>query len=264
MSAITLTPLDLLMASLLIVLDAALSILLRLDLHRQIVWAAGRMVVQLLGVGYILRFVLALNHPGATLAIIAVMALIAAREIARRPKLRFLGKDGYLVSATGVLLATVVTAGLALATAIRPMPWYEARYAIPLAGIILGSVLNAGSITLDSLLTGLKRERATIEAQLLLGASFRVATGATLREAVRRGMLPIINQMSAAGLITLPGIMTGQVLAGMDPLHAVQYQILLMFLLAGASGISSLSIAYLALGRLTDDRQRLRLERLTP
>jgi putative ABC transport system permease protein len=75
-------------------------------------------------------------------------------------------------------------------------------------------------------------------------------------------MIPVANQMSAAGIITLPGIMTGQLLAGMDPMEAVKYQILLMFLLAGASGLSAVGAAMLAVRALGDDRQRLRVDRL--
>ena len=262
MTPILLSPQDLAVASLLVLLDAGLSVVLRIGIHRQILWAALRMVVQLVAVGYLLRFIFALNSPLATLAIIIVMAVIAAREIAVRPRQRFKGIEGYGLTTVTVFLATFVTGGLALTTAIRPQPWFDPRYAIPLAGIILGSVLNAGSITLDNLLGTLSRERPAIEAQLGLGAPFLVATKPLLRDSVRRGLLPIINQMSAAGIITLPGIMTGQILAGMDPVDAVKYQILLMFLLAGASGIAALTVASLALGRLTDDRQRLRLDRL--
>jgi putative ABC transport system permease protein len=166
------------------------------------------------------------------------------------------------LSAGAVGVATLVTVGLALATAIRPHPWYDPRYAVALVGIILGSVLNAGSLSLDALVGGVGRERAAIEAQLALGVPFRAATSRLLREAVRRGLLPIINQMSAAGVITLPGIMTGQILAGLDPMEAVKYQILLMFLLAGASGLAAVTVAVSAMRRLTDDRQRLRLDRL--
>lgn len=263
MTAILLSPGDLAIAAALLVFDAGLSVALRLGVHRQIMWAGLRMVVQLVAVGYLLRFVFSLNNPAATLAIVVVMSLIAAREIAARPKRRFKSVDGYALSAVSVFLATFVTAGLALATAIRPQPWFDPRYAIPLAGIILGSVLNAGSITLDNLLGGLQRERSAIEAQLGLGVPFREATIPLLRDSIRRGLLPVINQMSAAGIITLPGIMTGQILAGMDPVDAVKYQILLMFLLAGASGIAALTVGFLALRRLTDDRQRLRLDRLT-
>ena len=165
-----------------------------------------------------------------------------------------------LQAAASALL--VVYVAFALATAIRPQPWYDPRYAISLAGIILGSVLNAGSLTLDSLLGGVGRERAAIEARLALGESFREAVAPLLREAIRRGLLPVVNQMSAAGVITLPGVMTGQILAGLDPLEAVKYQILLMFLLAGAGGLTALAIAFGALRRLTDGRQRLRLDRL--
>jgi putative ABC transport system permease protein len=262
MNAISLSPTDLAIAASLILFDAVLSILLKLNLHRQVLWAAARMVVQLIAVGYLLRLVFALHNPAATVAVVVVMAAVAAREIAVRPERRFKGADGLILSSTGVAIATVATVALALLTAIRPHPWYEARYAISLAGIVLGSVLNSGSLALDNLLTSVTRERPSIEAQLGLGESFNDSTRTLVRQAIRRGIMPTVNQMSAAGVITLPGIMTGQILAGLDPLEAVKYQILLMFLLAGASGLSAAIIAYLALRRLTDDRQRLRLDRL--
>lgn len=262
LNPIVLSPTDLAIAGSLIAFDALLSILLKLNLHRQVLWAAARMVVQLIAIGFLLRLVFGLHNPAATVAVVVVMAMVAAREIAVRPERRFKGTDGLILSSTGVAIATVATVALALLTAIRPHPWYEARYAISLAGIVLGSVLNSGSLALDTLLTSVSRERAAIEAQLGLGESFASATRALVRQAIRRGLMPIVNQMSAAGVITLPGIMTGQILAGLDPLEAVKYQILLMFLLAGASGLSAAIIAYLALRRLTDDRQRLRLDRL--
>jgi putative ABC transport system permease protein len=259
---IVLAPTDLAIAASLIAFDALLSVILKLNLHRQVLWAATRMVVQLIAIGYLLRLVFALHNPAATVAVVVVMAVVAAREIAVRPERRFKGADGMILSATGVAIATFATVALALLTALRPHPWYEARYAISLAGIVLGSVLNSGSLALDNLLTSVTRERPSIEAQLGLGSSFTGATRTLVRQAIRRGIMPTVNQMSAAGVITLPGIMTGQILAGLDPLEAVKYQILLMFLLAGASGLSAAIIAYLALRRLTDDRQRLRLDRL--
>jgi len=259
---ISLSPTDLVLASSLVALDAGVSIGLRLQLHRQLLWAATRMVIQLIAVGFILRFIFALNNPLATLAIVLVMGAIAAREIAARPVRKFRGFAGLAISGATVALATLVTAILALTTAIRPHPWYDPRYAVSLVGIILGSVLNSGSLALDGVVGGVWRERTAIEAQLGLGVDYRAATLPLLREALRRGLLPIINQMSAAGLITLPGIMTGQIIAGMDPMEAVKYQILLMFLLAGASGVAALVVAELALRRLSDPRQRLRVDRL--
>jgi putative ABC transport system permease protein len=210
----------------------------------------------------VLKAVFALDHPAATLGIVVVMILIAGREVAARPERRFRDASNLALGAGSVALATLITAILALTTAIRPHPWFAPRYAVPLAGIILGNVLNAASLTLDSLLSAMDRERTAIEARLCLGHSYWQAVGGQLRTAMRRGLLPIINQMSAAGVVTLPGIMTGQILAGLDPIEAVKYQILLMFLLSGGSGLAAVSIAYLAAWRLTDGRQRLRLDRL--
>jgi putative ABC transport system permease protein len=262
MTVIVLHPADLAVAASLVVLDAGLSLLLALRLHRQIATASARMVIQLIAIGYVLKLVFALANPAATLGIISVMVLIAAREVAARPERRFKDLSNLGLGAAAVSLATMLTLALALTTAIRPRPWYDPRYAVPLAGIILGNVLNACSLTLDSLLSGLWRERLAVEAQLCLGASYWKAVAGPLRTSIRRGLLPIINQMSAAGVVTLPGIMTGQILAGLDPVEAVKYQILLMFLLSGGSGLAAVGVAYLAAWRLTDARQRLRLDRL--
>jgi putative ABC transport system permease protein len=262
MNPILLTPRDLAVASVLILFDAALSVALRLALQRQILWAALRMVVQLVAIGFVLRFVFSLDNPIATLAVVLIMVLVASREVAARPERRLRGFETLGIGAASVAVGTGVTAILALTTAIRPHPWFDPRYAVPLAGIVLGSVLNASSLALDSLLGGVARERAAIETRLALGTPYREAIRPLLRTAIRRGLLPVINQMSAAGIVTLPGIMTGQVLAGLDPLEAAKYQILLMFLLSGGSGLAAVVVAYLAAWRLGDARDRLRLDRL--
>ena len=145
--------------------------------------------------------------------------------------------------AAAVGATTLVTALFILNTALRPDPWYDPRYVIALVGIVLGSVLNAASLALDGMLAGASREKLAIEARISLGAPPRLAFATVLRESVRRGILPSINQMSAAGIITLPGIMTGQIIAGMDPVEAAKYQILLMFLLCGASGMAAMGAA---------------------
>ena len=263
MTPILLTPFDVAIAAVLIVADGVLSVLLRLGLHRQLAIATVRMVVQLVLVGFILRAVFAIASPLLTLGVVLAMIAIAGREVAARPEQRMGRFGNYAVGASAVFIATAVTAILALTTAIRPHPWYDPHYAIPLAGIILGNVLNGASLALDSMLGGVVRERVAIEAQLALGVPFRQAIRRLVRESVRRALLPIINQMSAAGIITLPGIMTGQILAGMDPLEAAKYQIVLMFLLSGGSGLAAVAVVYLAATRLSDERQRLRLDRLT-
>ena len=262
MTPILLTPEDIALAALLLVADGVLSIVLGLGLHNRLAIAGARMVVQLLLVGYLLRLVFASGLPSVTLLLIVLMALVATREIGARPDARLVRLGNYAIAGTAVTVSTGLTAILALTTAIRPHPWWDPHYAIPLTGIILGSVLNSASLSLDTVLRGVRTERTAIEAQLALGVPYAQATRPLVRDAARVGLLPVVNQMAAAGVITLPGIMTGQILAGLDPLEAVKYQILLMFLLTGSSGLAAVLVAGLAVRRLTDERQRLRLDRL--
>ncbi|RSE95463.1 ABC transporter permease [Achromobacter aegrifaciens] len=264
MDVIKLQASDLAIASLLVLLSAGISFALRLNLQRQVLWAALRTVVQLLLVGHILRIVFAHAAPWRPARAVAVMMARAAREGAARPKARLTQRGNGWVGAMAVAGTTVITVLFILNTALRPDPWYDPRYTIALIGIVLGSVLNAASLALDGVLSGARREKLAIEARLALGATVHEAFSSLLRESVRRGIVPSINQMSAAGIITLPGIMTGQIIAGMDPIEAAKYQILLMFLLCGASGMAAIAAAYGAMRRLTDERGRLRLDRLHP
>ena len=264
MTPILLHPGDIAIAASLVLFDAALSARLRLGLTRPLLVAAVRMVVQLVLVGLLLRWVFSLASPLATLAVVLAMVAIAAREVAARPERRLANQGNLAIGASAVAAATGLTTTLALVTAIRPTPWFDPRYAIPLAGIVLGNVLTASSMALDGVLGDVVRERGAIEAQLALGARFSEATNPLLRRALRRALLPMVNTFSAAGIITLPGIMTGQILAGMDPLEAAKYQILLLFLLAGGSALAATATVVLARRHLTDGRERLRLDRLLP
>lgn len=262
MEPLMLSPTDLALAAILLLCNGALSLALGLQIHRPLAIAAVRMVVQLLLVGLVLRWILEIRSPLATGLAVLLMVAAAAREVAARPRRRLRGWSGMRISAIVVSAASLLTVALTLATAIRPDPWYDPRYAIPLMGIVLGSVLNSASISLDAFLSGVVTAAASIEGRLALGEPRNEALKPHVVAAIRSGMLPVINQMSAAGIITLPGIMTGQVLAGMDALEAAKYQILLMFILAGASGIATFGSAALAALRITDERHRLRLDRL--
>ncbi len=262
MNPILLSTSDLVLASLLIVAGAGLSLAVSLGIHRTLLIAALRMVIQLLLVGLILRAVFALASPWITLGLVIAMIFAAAREAGSRQERRLDGRWQFVVGLATVSVPTIVITVLALVTALRPSPWYDARHAIPLAGIILGNAMNAASLTLQTAFNAAWYQRQAIDARLALGADRHTALRPILRQAVRSGILPTINTMSAAGIITLPGIMTGQILAGMDPIEAARYQILLMFLPSGGSILAVVLAAWLGLWRLTDSRHRLRLDRL--
>jgi putative ABC transport system permease protein len=252
---------ELAIGAVLVLLNAALSLLLNLGIGRDLLVAAVRVVVQLLLVGVVLKMVFELASPLAVATVIAVMLAAASYEIHSRQQRRLAGAWGFGIGAGTTMLATlfVTTFGVA---ALRPDPWFDPQVLIPVVGIVLGNVMNGVSISLNAFNTGIVKERQAIEARLALGASRRSAFRPMQRSALRSGMIPIINQMSAAGIITLPGMMTGQILAGMPPLEAAKYQILVLFLLAGGAGLGAIAATSLAVRRVTDRRDRLRLDRL--
>ena len=151
---------------------------------------------------------------------------------------------------------------IALTVIIQNAPWYMPQYAIPLMGMMLGNTMNGISLGLDRLTTTAWQQKAIIENRLMLGQDWNEAIGDIRRESIRSGMIPIINAMAAAGLVSLPGMMTGQILAGNPPVEAVKYQILIMFMIAGGAGFGNMTAVWLGSRRLFDDRERLRLDRL--
>jgi putative ABC transport system permease protein len=254
---------DLALAAALVVLNAGLSLLLQLGFARAMLVAGVRTVVQLLLVGLVLKTVFALHSPWLVGAVMLAMFGTASYEILSRQERRFTGLWGWGVGTATTMLATLFVTGFAMAV-LRPAPWFEPQVTIPLLGIILGSVMNGVSVSLNAFNTGVVRERAAIEARLALGVDRSTALRPMQRSALRSGMIPIINQMSAAGIITLPGMMTGQILAGMAPFEAAKYQILILFLLSGGAGLGALAATVVAVRRVTDERDRLRLDRLDP
>lgn len=262
MNYISLGVLDLAIASVLVLLNGALSFFLGLGLERQLLIAAIRMIVQLALVGLVLKTLFALSSPGWTAFAALVMILFAGREIMARQERRMTGFWAYGLGTGCMLLAASLVTVFALTTQIQPEPWYNPRYTLPLLGMMLGNTMTGISLGLHSLLTGLVRDRNAVEAQLTLGATRWQATLPVTRNALHSALMPIINTMAATGLVSLPGMMTGQILAGAEPMEAVKYQMLIMFLIAGGTALGSVSAVLGGVYWLTDARHRLRLERL--
>jgi putative ABC transport system permease protein len=161
-----------------------------------------------------------------------------------------------------MMMSSLLVTIFALMTTLRPDPWYDPRYAIPLLGMILGNCMTGVGLGLNTLTTGLVSRRASVEAQLMLGATRQVAAAPVTREALRSALMPTISSMAATGVVSLPGMMTGQILGGVPPVEAVKYQILVMFLIAGGTGLGAVTAVLGGVYRLTDRRHRLRLDRL--
>ena len=263
-SYISLSYWDLAGAALFLLINAGLSIALDLGIHRRMLIAAARMVVQLSLMGVVLIALFRIVSPLLTGLAALGMALFAGREIAARQERPLAGAWSYGLGTVCITTASMVVTIFALAVSLRPHPWYDPRYAIPLLGMILGNAMTGISLGIHGMTTGLTNRRTAVEAQLMLGADRSTALGPVMRQALRGALMPIINSMSATGIVSLPGMMTGQILGGVAPADAVKYQLLIMFLIAGATGIGAVAAVIGCTYRLTDARHRLRLDRLGP
>ncbi len=261
-SYIPLDSLTLAFASLLLVINGVLSLVLRLDLAWRYGLAALRMVVQLVAVGLVLKALFAAVSPWLTGAVALAMILFAGREIYARQERRFTGWWSYGLGVTCMATAAIAVVLFALTIQLQADPWYHPRFSLPILGMVLGNTMTGVALALDTLTIAANRERAAIEARLALGYNRFEAMRPIQRLALRTALMPTINGMAAAGLVSLPGMMTGQILSGVDPIEATKYQLLIMFLIAGGTGLGAITAVVGGLWRLSDQRHRLRLDRL--
>jgi len=250
------------LAALLVLALAATMRLTRLGLAGPLLVAAGRTAIQLALVGLVLEALFAVGSLGWIALMALAMLLIAGREVMARQKHRFAGGWAFGIGTVSMFVSAFSVTVLTLVVVIGPEPWYAPQYAIPLLGMLLGNTMNGIALSLDRLTESAWRERAVIENRLMLGQAWTEAIGDIRRNAMRSGMIPIINAMAAAGLVSLPGMMTGQILAGSPPAVAVKYQILIMFTIAGGTGFGTMVAVSMGSRRLFDARGRLRIDRI--
>ena len=257
---IELTPFDLALAAILLTIPAAISIALKLGLERKLGIASIRTVVQLALIGFILEWVFELSQWYLVVPTLLVMLVAASRAAIARSDRRFPG--AYLAAFGSLVLASSFTTFSVTEVVIGVEHWYEPRYVIPLLGMLLGNALTGISLGLDRLLSDVTKQKRAIEARQALGATNWQAVIPFTRDAVRNGMIPIINSMMVVGLVSLPGMMTGQILAGANPVNAVAYQILIMFMIATCTAFGVILLCLLAFRAISHPEHRIRWERI--
>jgi len=224
-----LTYLDLFVSSLLMLVPIVISHLLRLTLEKDLLIGSVRVFVQLVAVGFILHYVFALDRPLPVAGILLLMTIIAGYNAAKRA-----GVTGLrlVLIASGVIgLCTVVLAAYVFYLVIGIKPYYNPAYVIPIVGMMLNGAMTGLAIGVRALDRGMKEGRDRIEAALIVGATSWQASLHVVREALRQAMVPAINSMMTAGIVQLPGMMTGQIISGVEPILAVRYQVIIFYLL---------------------------------
>jgi putative ABC transport system permease protein len=235
----------------LIVVAGAISLVLSLGLLRSLLVGALRTYFQLLALGFVLRWVFGIDHVLLVLALLLVMILFAAQILLGRVHLRPQGIFGHAFLA--LFLSSLSVTFLVTTTVIGVSPWYRAQYVIPLAGMMLGNSMNGIGLALERLFGDLRARRREMEMMFALGAGRREVAQPSIQSAVRAGLIPTINSMSAVGIVFIPGMMTGQILAGAPPLDAAAYQIVIILMISAATALGIIIVVFLTYRRAFDE-----------
>ncbi|MGL5033669.1 MAG: ABC transporter permease, partial [Microcystaceae cyanobacterium] len=141
-----------------------------------------------------------------------------------------------------LFVSTVLTLGYAILVIIQPAAWYQPQYLIPLAGMVLGNAMSSASLAGERLSSLIQQNQRELETHLCLGATPKQAIAGYQQTAIQASLIPTLNQMMVVGIVSLPGMFTGQVLAGMDPINAASYQILILFMIAFANLLTAILV----------------------
>ena len=234
----------------------AVSMRQALGLERDLVIGSVRTVVQLYGVGFVLAAVFAAARWYWVALILVAMTAVATQAAVSRLG-RPLPGAGW-IAAIALSLSTAATLAYVIALVIEVRPWWEPQYVIPIAGMILGSSMTSAALAGDRLQGDLRARADEVEARLALGFSGMEAVQPMVRAALRAAMMPTVNTMMTVGLVQLPGMMTGQILAGSSPLLAIRYQIVVVFMQTAATGLGALIFVRLAARRYLTPAHQLR------
>ena len=217
---------ELALFSLILLIPLTINKRYKLGIAKDTVISVVRMTVQLVLVGVYLEYLFKLNSLAVNLLWLAIMIVVGASSIVSKtnlPKKPLMWPLIAGLSSSLFPLLAAIAFGL-----VKPEPFYNAQYMIPLAGMLLGNSLSSNIVALQNLFTAFEQRKSEYEAAISLGASPKYASFPFLQEALRKSLAPILASMATTGLVTLPGMMTGQILGGASPMVAIKYQLVIM------------------------------------
>jgi putative ABC transport system permease protein len=237
-----------------ILASSVASIVLKLNLVKDLWVGALRTTCQLLMMGFVLKFIFENSNVYLVIGLFLWMVYWASRIINKRVKDKPFDLQWTLfisMVVTYILVSSLTTGGI-----LASSPWYEPKLFIPLAGMVIGNSMNAIALSLDRLFTELRDKRAMVEQMLLFGADSKQAMQPALQTAVSTGMIPSINSMMSVGLVFIPGMMSGQILGGQSPIEASKYQILIMVMISASTALGCSIVTWLVAKKcFTEDHQ---------
>ncbi|ORM71584.1 iron efflux ABC transporter permease subunit FetB [Pantoea rwandensis] len=254
MSQHNITDSSLLLSLMLVVIALLISQKEKLGMSKDIIWSVCRAIVQLVIVGYVLKSIFNLNNRWLTILMVLFICVNAALNARKRSR----NIDNALViSFVAITTGTALTLTiLLLSGAIEFLP----MQVIPISGMIAGNAMVAVGLCYSNLNQRFSDNQQKILEMLSLGASVKLASARLIRDSIRASMIPTVDAAKTVGLVSLPGMMSGLIFAGIDPVKAIKYQIMVTFMLIGTASLSTIIAAYLAYRRFYTVRAQLKIE----
>ncbi|MFZ5967424.1 MAG: ABC transporter permease [Bacillota bacterium] len=224
--------------------------------EKDIIISSIRMTLQLILIGYILMYLFQNSHPALTVLVIAIMEIFAVHNIFTRVKTP-LSPQLKKIIAISMVTGTTATLLYFIAVVINLSPWYDPRYFIPIAGMLIGNSMTGISLGVSRLVDGMTVQKHLIESALMLGATPKMASKEIVDNAFDSAILPTINSMLGMGVVFLPGMMTGQILSGTSPIAAIEYQIAIMLGILGSVALTVILFVQLGYKTFFNEQSQL-------
>jgi len=246
--------LELALATFFIVAVGVVSIAMSLGLLRSLAIATVRTYLQLIALGFVLTWIFRAQTVWIVLGVFLFMMLMTAQILLQRVKHK--PSNLYFSTLTAIFITTTVVTFSVTGLIVHVEPWYDPRYVLTIGGMVLGNAMNGIALALERLFDDLKKRAVEVNQALAFGANPWEASLPSIRTALTAGLMPTLNSMSAVGLVYIPGMMTGQLLAGADPVEAAKYQIVVMLMISAATALGAMISVYLVYKRAFDREWR--------
>lgn len=220
----------LVIAMVMVMIAAVIAELARMGIGRTLLWSACRALLQLCAMGFIMSYVIRANNPWLVLALIVLMLVAGVQITLSKAKGVPKGLAGPVL--LSLVITMLIMISLVTELIVRPHPWYAPQLVIPLTGMLLGNTVSALAVGLSRFYESMNERRDEVDTMLALGATPWEAARPSVISSIRLGLLPTTSSLASAGIVTIPGMMAGQVIAGGDPLNAAKYQFVILAAIA--------------------------------
>lgn len=247
----TISVLSLLISSSLVMITLFFSYWQKLKLEGEIIVGVIRAVLQLIAVGYVLEFIFGYENPLFTTLLLLFMTVNAAYNAAKRGREI---RNGFRISFLAILMGVLVTISILIFSKTLD---YEPQKIVPVSGMIISNSMVALGLCYRQLISNFKNKRQEVESKLALGGDILNASIEIIRDSIKTGMIPTIDSAKTLGIVSLPGMMTGLILAGTPPMEAIKYQLMVAFMLLSTTSISSFIACFLSYKEFFNERKQI-------